>query len=50
MMFLEVLVIIAGAYQFDVVDKINKDFPNLDKCVVIVPSDEEKQVSSCKMN
>jgi hypothetical protein len=37
------LVIIAGAYQFDVVDKINKELSKLDSCVVIISSDEENK-------
>ena len=41
----ESLVIIAGAYQFDVVDKINKELSKLDKCIVIVTSDEENKLS-----
>ncbi len=39
----EAIVIIPGAYQFDVVDKINKELNKLKKCVVIVTSDEENK-------
>jgi len=39
----EALVIIAGAYQFDVVGKINKELSKLEKCVVIITSDEENK-------
>lgn len=46
----EALVIIAGAYQFDVVDKINKELSKLDKCIVIVTSDEENKFPVNELN
>ena len=42
--------VIAGAYQFDVVDKINKELSKLDKCVVIVTSDEENKFPVNELN
>lgn len=39
----EAVVLIAGAYQFDVVDKINKELSRLRKCIVIITSDEENK-------
>lgn len=39
----EAIVIIPGAYQFDVVSKINKELAKLKKCKVIITSDEENK-------
>lgn len=37
----EAIVVIPGAYQGELIDEINKQLLNLDKCTVIVTSDEE---------
>lgn len=39
----EAVVVIPGAYQGDVIEKINKELAKLDECVVIVTSDEENK-------
>lgn len=45
----EAIVIIPGAYQYDVIDAINAQLANLKKCTVIVTSDEENKFDLTKL-